>query len=93
MSNKQEQIAESVQTPWETTGTVDYDKLVDRFGAQLIDEKLIQRIEKITGKPAHPWLKRGLFYSHRDLAYWMLAKRERIFISTQEEDHPQILFT
>jgi len=25
------------------------------------------RIEKVTGKPAHPFLKRGIFFAHRDL--------------------------
>ncbi len=25
------------------------------------------RIEQLTGKPAHPFLKRGFFYAHRDL--------------------------
>lgn len=28
---------------------------------------MIERIEKLTGRPAHPWLKRGHFFSHRDL--------------------------
>ena len=25
------------------------------------------RIERLTGKPAHPFLKRGIFFAHRDL--------------------------
>lgn len=28
---------------------------------------LLCRIEKLTGKPAHPFLKRGIFFAHRDL--------------------------
>ena len=32
-----------------------------------IDTALITRIERVTGKPAHPWLRRGLFFSHRDM--------------------------
>lgn len=26
------------------------------------------RVEKLTGRPAHPFLKRGIFFAHRDLA-------------------------
>jgi len=48
------------------TGEIDYAKLIENFGTSAIDEKLIQRFEKLTGKRAHPWLRRGLFYSHRE---------------------------
>eukprot|EP01114_Cavostelium_apophysatum_P004899 TRINITY_DN1534_c0_g1_i1.p1 TRINITY_DN1534_c0_g1~~TRINITY_DN1534_c0_g1_i1.p1 ORF type:complete len:435 (+),score=122.15 TRINITY_DN1534_c0_g1_i1:52-1305(+) len=58
---------ETEVTPWAVTGVVDYRKLLDKFGSSEIDSSLIARFEKLTGKPAHPWLKRGLFYSHRDL--------------------------
>eukprot|EP01087_Luapelamoeba_hula_P014304 TRINITY_DN4175_c0_g1_i1.p1 TRINITY_DN4175_c0_g1~~TRINITY_DN4175_c0_g1_i1.p1 ORF type:complete len:430 (+),score=86.39 TRINITY_DN4175_c0_g1_i1:34-1290(+) len=56
-------------TPWDVfaLGGIDYDKLVRDFGADPIDEALIQRIERVSGKPAHPWLKRGLFLSHRSM--------------------------
>jgi tryptophanyl-tRNA synthetase len=54
-------------TPWAVDGVVDYNKLIVEFGCEPISEELIQRIEKLTGKPAHPWLKRGLFFSHRSL--------------------------
>jgi tryptophanyl-tRNA synthetase len=52
--------AESVVTPWEVTGSVDYMKIVSQWGSQLIDKKLIDRLEHLTGKPAHPWIKRGV---------------------------------
>jgi len=58
---------EAVVDPWNVTGVVDYDKLIERFGSTPIDEALIARFEKVTGKPAHHWIKRGLFFSHRDL--------------------------
>nr|QBK91794.1 MAG: tryptophanyl-tRNA synthetase [Pithovirus LCPAC304] len=51
----------------QVTEEVDYDKLQKQFGSQLIDESLIERLERVTGKPAHPFLKRGFFFSHRDL--------------------------
>ena len=32
---------------------------------QWIDSALVARIEKLTGRPAHPFLKRGIFFAHR----------------------------
>lgn len=46
---------------------IDYNKLVQEFGTQLIDQELIARIERVTGKKAHRFLRRGLFFSHRDM--------------------------
>jgi len=66
------QEGEQVVTPWEVeagAGGIDYDKLIEQFGCLPIDEQLIQRIERVTKKPAHPWLKRGLFFSHRHLKH------------------------
>ncbi|GAB5372317.1 hypothetical protein AAMO2058_001654900 [Amorphochlora amoebiformis] len=51
------------------TGKIDYVKLIEKFGTEAIDEKLIKRFEKLTGREAHPWLRRGLFYSHRDFEF------------------------
>uniref|UniRef100_A0A6B2L5Q8 Tryptophan--tRNA ligase, cytoplasmic n=1 Tax=Arcella intermedia TaxID=1963864 RepID=A0A6B2L5Q8_9EUKA len=33
----------------------------------MIDQALLDRFERVSGHPAHPWLKRGLFFSHRSL--------------------------
>uniref|UniRef100_UPI00398E5C7B tryptophan--tRNA ligase, cytoplasmic-like n=1 Tax=Pristiophorus japonicus TaxID=55135 RepID=UPI00398E5C7B len=46
---------------------VDYDKLIVRFGSNKIDQALIDRIEQVTGQKAHHFLRRGIFFSHRDL--------------------------
>lgn len=46
--------------------TFDYMKLIVQFGSQAIDEALLKRMERLTGKPVHPWLRRGMFFSHRD---------------------------
>jgi len=57
-------------TAWEVEGGedgIDYDKLIKEFGSQRISPQLLERIEKVTGKPPHHWLRRGLFFSHRDL--------------------------
>ncbi|MDP6459873.1 MAG: tryptophan--tRNA ligase [Candidatus Hydrothermarchaeota archaeon] len=55
-----------VVTPWEVTGKVDYEKLVERFGTQIIDDSLLERIRRHAGE-LHFMLRRGIFYSHRDL--------------------------
>lgn len=48
-------------------GEVDYDKLVKSFGSFLITEDIVARVERLTGMRAHRFLRRGLFFSHRDL--------------------------
>ncbi|CBN78295.1 Tryptophan--tRNA ligase [Ectocarpus siliculosus] len=56
-------------TPWEVEadGEVDYEKLVKSFGSSLITEDIVARVERVTGRKAHRFLRRGLFFSHRDL--------------------------
>lgn len=54
-------------TPWEVTGKVDYDKLIEQFGTQKINDELRGEIKKISNKPPHVMLRRGIFFSHRDL--------------------------
>lgn len=66
-------------TPWEVKGNIDYDKLIKEFGVQKIDEKLLKRIEKIAqskGLELHPFLRRGVFFAHRDLK-WILDEYEK----------------
>ncbi|XP_037439868.1 tryptophan--tRNA ligase, cytoplasmic [Triticum urartu] len=61
---------EQVVNPWEVSagkGGIDYDKLVDQFGCQRLDAPLIDRIARLTGRPPHRFLRRGLFFAHRDL--------------------------
>ncbi|XP_055851739.1 tryptophan--tRNA ligase, cytoplasmic [Episyrphus balteatus] len=57
--------------PWNVTSKsdtgIDYDKLIKRFGSSKIDDALIEKFEKVTGKPAHHFIRRGIFFSHRDL--------------------------
>lgn len=56
-------------TPWEVEaeGGVDYDKLINEFGSSKIDEKILKRFEELTKQKPHHWLRRGIFFSHRDL--------------------------
>ncbi|KAH8278658.1 hypothetical protein KR018_006655 [Drosophila ironensis] len=71
--------AEDVVDPWNVASSsdagVDYDKLIKRFGSSKIDAELIARFEKITGKKAHHLIRRGMFFSHRDL-HTILTLRE-----------------
>lgn len=57
--------------PWSVSTTnakgVDYDKLIVRFGSSKIDKELVDRIEKVTGQKPHRFLRRGIFFSHRDM--------------------------
>lgn len=48
----------------------------ERFGSSRVDDALIERIEKITGKPVHHFIRRGIFFSHRDLHTILKLKEE-----------------
>ena len=52
-------------TPWEVTGDIDYDLLQKKFGTTPLDDALVQRLSKYG--EVHPMIRRGIFYSHRDL--------------------------
>ena len=56
--------------PWtvESEGNIDYDRLIEQFGSQRITDELIERIERVTKKKPHRFLRRGIFFSHRDLS-------------------------
>ncbi|CDZ96825.1 tryptophanyl-trna synthetase [Phaffia rhodozyma] len=68
--------SEQKVTPWDVEGEVgvdgvaigiDYQKLIRQFGTANITPELIARFERLTGERAHPLLRRGTFFSHRDL--------------------------
>lgn len=54
-------------TPWEVSGKVDYDRLIEQFGTQKITDDLRDELYKVAMKPPHVMLRRGIFFSHRDL--------------------------
>lgn len=65
---RKEEEEEQVVNPWEVSagkGGIDYDKLVDQFGCQRIDDALVDRIARLTARPPHCFLRRGLFFAHR----------------------------
>ena len=62
---------EDVVTPFDVEAGekgVDYDKLIKKFGSDKITPELIERFEKVTGRKAHRFLRRGIFFSHRELS-------------------------
>lgn len=64
-----------VVNPYEVEGKVDYDRLINEFGLQRLDDKLLERIKK-HAKDLHPMLSRGIFFAHRDLK-WILDEYEK----------------
>ena len=44
-------------------GNIKYEKLIEKFGTQIITEELIERFEKVTKKPIHPWIKEDYFFN------------------------------
>lgn len=70
--SKKEQEEEQVVNPWEVSakdgGKIDYDKLIDKFGCQRLEKSLIDRVERLTGRQPHVFLRRGVFFAHRDFS-------------------------
>ena len=54
-------------TPWEVTGKVDYERLIQQFGTQKITPDLLREISRFSGEKMHVMLRRNIFFSHRDL--------------------------
>jgi tryptophanyl-tRNA synthetase len=46
---------------------VDYDKLIKEFGCEYIYGEQVDRIGKLTGQKPHRFLRRGIFFSQKDL--------------------------
>lgn len=59
--------------PWDVKAGsdkgIDYEKLIVKFGSSTVDSTLLARLEAVTKKPVHHLLRRGIFFSHRDLNY------------------------
>ncbi|GMM51217.1 tryptophan--tRNA ligase [Starmerella bacillaris] len=79
-------------TPWDVAGAVedgvdqgiDYEKIVKDFGSQMISTELLERFEKVTGHRPHLLLRRGMFFSHRDLG---------LILDLYEQKKPFFLYT
>lgn len=57
-----------IVTPYDVKGNIDYDKVISQFGVSKIDKALLARVEKLCGE-VHPFLRRGIFFAHRDLKF------------------------
>ena len=70
-------------TPWKVEGSVDYVRLIKKFGTEEITDKLLKKIQSFTGE-LHPLLEQKFFFSHRDLD-WILdkyGKDEKFYLYT-----------
>ncbi|KAL0802942.1 hypothetical protein Bca101_058118 [Brassica carinata] len=72
-SDEKQEESESLDqflNPWEVSakdgGKIDYDKLVDKFGCERVDQSLIDRVHRLTSRDPHVFLRRGVFFAHRD---------------------------
>ncbi|KAH8177349.1 tRNA synthetases class I (W and y) domain-containing protein [Sarocladium implicatum] len=79
--------------PWSVAGAqnekgevvaIDYLALSKKWNTSLIDDALLERFERVTGRKPHRWMRRGLFFSHRDF--------ERI-LDRYERGEPFMLYT
>lgn len=73
---------EFVVTPYEVRGRVDYDRLRELFGTQELTGELLAQLRRLAGGELHPLLRRGIYYSHRDLAALLqgFERGERFFL-------------
>lgn len=81
-------------TPWEVSGRVDYDKIMTKFGTEPIDQNIIKSLASLTGGEVHFMLRRGIFFTHRDLG-WLLQQvkgGEKFYLYTGRgpSDHTHI---
>ena len=68
--NEQKEKEEMVVTPWEVSGELDYDKLIEQFGVQPMTASIQERIAEQAGF-MHLQLRRGIYLSHRDTDWWL----------------------
>jgi tryptophanyl-tRNA synthetase len=72
----------AVMTAFEVKGDTDYDEFMQSFGAKAINDELIDKLEKATGMVAHPLIKNGVFFAHRELNKFIDAyiNGEKVYI-------------
>src|SRR3989304_6659697 len=61
---------EQIVTPFETKtngNQFNYQRLIEKFGVSALNQEHLDRIRRLTGCEPHPWLKRGIFFAHRQL--------------------------
>jgi tryptophanyl-tRNA synthetase len=76
-----------VQAATDADGNVlefDYPAISRKWATKLIDDALLERFERVTGHKPHRWLRRRLFFSHRDL---------ELVLDTYERGEDFLLYT
>ncbi len=72
--------------PWsvESEGAIDYNRLIQQFGTSVLSPELLSRFEQLTGKKPHRLLRRGIFFSHREMdrILDLYEKGEKFFLYT-----------
>ncbi len=61
---------EMIVTPWEVSGDIDYDRLMEQFGVQPMTKEIEEKIAE-HAKFKHLQLRRGVYLSHRDTDWWI----------------------
>jgi tryptophanyl-tRNA synthetase len=60
------------------------ERLITEFGCGRLDDPILERWERVTGVRPHPFMRRGLFFAHRELTQVLDAK---------EHNKPILLYT
>lgn len=81
---KDDLIVNPYEVENKTGKPIDYERIIQQFGVSHITQPLIDKIEQLTKKPAHHFLRRGIFFSHRDL---------EIILDKYEKGTPFYLYT
>ncbi|MBU2637421.1 MAG: tryptophan--tRNA ligase [Nanoarchaeota archaeon] len=70
-------------TPWEVSGNIDYDRLVQQFGVEKLNDAMLERIKKHTSD-LHFMLRRRVFFAHRDMKFLLdeYEKGNKFFLYT-----------
>ena len=70
-------------TPWNVSGKIDYEKLTKRFGTEKMTHAMLDKMRTAAGED-HFMLRRGVFFSHRDLGEVLDAygRGEKFFMYT-----------
>jgi tryptophanyl-tRNA synthetase len=71
-------------TPFKVTGIVNYDRLIEQFGTEPLTPELLDKFARITKREPHHLMRRGIFFSHRQL---------NEFLDAYEKGHPVFLYT
>lgn len=58
-----------IVTPWKVQAdgkkAFNYKQLTEDFGLEEVDNKMLERFERVTKTKLHPWLTRAIFYAHK----------------------------